>query len=102
MSAADAAGRPALGRAARPQRVLMSADAVGGVWRYALDLATGLRALSRDQRTVIVLHHLAGLPIGEIAGELGIPSGTVKTRLHRGRAALARALAVHPEEVTHG
>ena len=51
---------------------------------------------------MIVLHHLAGLPVGEIAGELGIPAGTVKTRLHRGRAALARALAVHPEEVTHG
>lgn len=67
-----------------------------------VDLATGLRALSREQRTVIVLHHLAGLPVGEIAGELGIPAGTVKTRLHRGRAALARALAVHPEEVTHG
>ena len=66
-----------------------------------VDLAGGLRALPRDQRVAIVLHHLAGLPVEEIARELGIPAGTVKTRLHRGRAALARSLALESEEVLH-
>ena len=38
------------------------------------------------------LHHLVGLPVEEIGRQLGVPSGTVKGRLARGRAALARRL----------
>jgi RNA polymerase sigma-70 factor, ECF subfamily len=60
-------------------------------------LADGLRALSRGARQAIVLHHLVGLPVDEVARELGVPVGTVKARLARGRRALARAL--DPEEV---
>jgi Sigma-70, region 4 len=37
-----------------------------------------------------VLHHLVGLPVNEVADQLRIPAGTVKTRLARGRAALVR------------
>jgi RNA polymerase sigma-70 factor, ECF subfamily len=47
---------------------------------------------------VLALHHAAGLPVREIADLLGVPEGTAKARLARGRAALA-ALLVDPMEV---
>ena len=48
--------------------------------------------LDCDQRSILVLHHVQDRPIAEIAKVLGIPSGTVKWRLHAARAALQRAL----------
>jgi DNA-directed RNA polymerase specialized sigma24 family protein len=39
--------------------------------------------------------------MGEIARELGVPAGTVKRRLLRGRQALARQLDPPPEEAGH-
>ena len=39
-----------------------------------------------------MLHHLADLGVAEIAAELGIPEGTVKSRLSRARARLAELL----------
>jgi RNA polymerase sigma-70 factor (ECF subfamily) len=58
-----------------------------------------LRELPVAQRQVLVLHHLVGLPVAEVAHELRLPVGTVKTRLARGRRALAGRLALDPEEV---
>ena len=49
---------------------------------------------------MIVLHHLADLPIEEVARTLDIPDGTVKSLLARGRRALAAQLA-DPQEVRH-
>jgi len=49
--------------------------------------------LSADDRAVLVLHHLQERPVAEIATTLGAPEGTVKSRLHRARAALESALA---------
>ena len=43
-----------------------------------------------------MLHHIADLPVHEVAREIGAPEGTVKARLSRGRAALA-ALLVRKE-----
>jgi RNA polymerase sigma-70 factor (ECF subfamily) len=65
-----------------------------------LDVIQALRSLPVEQREVVALHHLADLPVAEIATELGLPQGTVKSRLSRGREALARALGDH-EEVDH-
>ena len=45
-----------------------------------------------DARAILVLHHLRELPVASIASVFGIPVGTVKSRLHTARAALARAL----------
>jgi len=40
-----------------------------------------------------VLHHLGGRSVAEVAHETGVPEGTVKARLARGRAALAELLS---------
>ena len=48
--------------------------------------------LSVDQRTILVLHHLHGYGVREMAAWLGIPTGTVKWRLNRARNALQREL----------
>jgi RNA polymerase sigma-70 factor (ECF subfamily) len=46
-------------------------------------LDRGFASLSTDHRVVIVLHHYLGLPMAEIAATLGIPLGTVQSRLNR-------------------
>jgi len=48
----------------------------------------GLQGLTVDQRTVIVLSFYLDLPITEAASVLGVPAGTMKSRLHRALAAL--------------
>jgi RNA polymerase sigma-70 factor (ECF subfamily) len=60
-----------------------------------------LAALPRQQREAIVLHHLVGLPVAEVADQLHVPVGTVKSWLSRGRRQLADLLspAVATEEV---
>ena len=63
-----------------------------------VDLYRALRELPRGQREAIVLHHLAQLPVAEVAAQLRVPVGTVKARLARGRAALARALGSASEQ----
>jgi RNA polymerase sigma-70 factor (ECF subfamily) len=65
-----------------------------------LDLRDALAALPLGQRQVIVRHHLVGLPVEEVARELRLAPGTVKSRLARGRAAMAGALDHERSEVT--
>jgi RNA polymerase sigma-70 factor (ECF subfamily) len=48
--------------------------------------------LSSEQRYLLVMHHLHGTPVADLAAELGAPEGTVKWRLHAARAALQQAL----------
>lgn len=55
-------------------------------------LVDALRQLPEAQRQAIVLHHIADLPVQAVAAETGVPEGTVKARLSRGRAALAALL----------
>jgi RNA polymerase sigma-70 factor (ECF subfamily) len=52
-------------------------------------LVSALRQIPEAQRRVIVLHYLVDLSIDQIAMEVGVPTGTVKARLARGRRALA-------------
>lgn len=47
-----------------------------------------LGQLSEIHRSVVVLHYMEGLPVEEVAQMLGIPVGTVKSRLARARLAL--------------
>jgi RNA polymerase sigma-70 factor (ECF subfamily) len=57
-----------------------------------LIVVDALRRLPEQQREVLALHYLADLPVLEIASALGVPEGTVKSRLMRGREALAAVL----------
>ncbi len=57
-----------------------------------LVLLQALRQLPAGQREVIALHHLADLTVVQVADTLGLPTGTVKARLSRGRAALSALL----------
>ena len=61
-------------------------------------LRQALVDLSDHFREVILLVHVEGMKVEEAARVLGIPEGTVKTRLMRGREALRKALVHrHPE-----
>jgi RNA polymerase sigma-70 factor, ECF subfamily len=60
--------------------------------RDALDRA--FRILSPEHRAVFVLHHHAGLPLTAIADAVGIPIGTVKSRLHHATRNLRAALEI--------
>ena len=55
-------------------------------------LERGLQRLTVDQRTVLVLTYYLDLPLAEAAATLGIPIGTMKSRLNRSLAALRAAL----------
>jgi RNA polymerase sigma factor (sigma-70 family) len=56
-------------------------------------LAAAVARLPAHHREVVGLALVAGLPLAEVAEVLGVPVGTVKSRLHHARAALARMLA---------
>lgn len=60
-----------------------------------------LGCLPIAQRQVLVLHHMLGYPVAEVADLLRVPVGTVKARLSRGRAALAPLLA-EVQVLSHG
>ena len=64
-------------------------------------LVTALRSITAEQRQAIVLHHLVGRSVAEIAAETGVAVGTVKARLSRGRRALADLLRIEMEEPSH-
>ena len=51
-----------------------------------------------EYRAVLVLCDIQGLAYDDAAEILDVPLGTVKSRLHRGRIALGRALGVQPGE----
>lgn len=82
-------------RTVEPPRPLPPPDAVH------LELAAALRSLPREQMKVLVLHDGAAMSVHEIATEMQVPEGTVKSWLSRGRAAAAislRASSIPPKE----
>ena len=64
-------------------------------------LERGFDRLEPEERALIVLHYYLDLPLPEVAGALGIPLGTAKSRLHRAvglmRAALDAETRFRPE-----
>ncbi len=56
------------------------------------ELERAFRRLSLDHRSVVVLHHLADLPLESVAEILGVRVGTVKSRLHRAMDELRAAI----------
>lgn len=58
-------------------------------------LERGFRRLSTEERAVIVLRYYLDLPLADAATTLGIPVGTMKSRLNRAMNALRAALDAH-------
>jgi RNA polymerase sigma-70 factor (ECF subfamily) len=79
------------------EKTAMSARADGLVaGREASELLQGaLQKLSPELRETVILRDLEELEYKEIAQVLNVPEGTVKSRLNRGRAELARILRRH-------
>ncbi|CAG4906190.1 unnamed protein product, partial [Acidithrix sp. C25] len=61
--------------------------------QFGEEVLTGLNALVPAQRLVIELIDVVGLSYGEAAEALGIPQGTVMSRLHRGRSSIRQHLS---------
>ena len=55
-------------------------------------IGRGFDRLRPQDRMILVLHHVEERPVAEIARSLGIPVGTVKSRLHAARSALEKAM----------
>jgi len=64
-----------------------------------VDVSRALATLPLSQREVVVLHHLLDLPVEQVAAELGVPIGTVKSRLARARSALTPLLGLEVADV---
>jgi RNA polymerase sigma-70 factor (ECF subfamily) len=55
-------------------------------------LDRGFRQLSVDQRAVLVLRHLVGLSLDEVAATLDIPPGTARSRLYRAQQTMRASI----------
>jgi RNA polymerase sigma-70 factor (ECF subfamily) len=58
--------------------------------------------LSREHRTIVVLHHYLGLTLDEAATAIGIPIGTAKSRLHYATEALRAAIEADARRLPTG
>ncbi|WP_433279138.1 RNA polymerase sigma factor [Pseudonocardia xinjiangensis] len=67
-------------------------DELSGVLT-TMQIEAGLAALPPLEREVLILLHLEDLPLASCAEVLGVPAGTVKSRLHRARRMLRNLLA---------
>jgi RNA polymerase sigma-70 factor (ECF subfamily) len=77
----------------RTGRVARPVESIPGVDPNRVALVAALQQLSQATRETIVLHHLADMSVHEVSEALGVPVGTVKARLSRGRAMLATLLS---------
>ncbi len=59
---------------------------------FQMDVEEQLQRLSQIERTVLVLYHQEERSYEQIAAVLGMPIGTVRTHLHRGRKKMREAL----------
>ncbi|HEV3000739.1 MAG TPA: sigma-70 family RNA polymerase sigma factor [Solirubrobacteraceae bacterium] len=105
---AEARRLRALARTPEPDAHEPMADAVASqvsARAARRELSDALAALPARQRDVLLLFAWADLDYAEIATALGVPVGTVRSRLHRARRRLAEAVAAHDpddEETRHG
>ncbi len=90
--ASPSANNAALGptKGVRPDRALEGAQ-------MEVLLQEAIASLDEEHRAVVILRDVEELSIEEICDITGLPDGTVKSRLHRARAALRKKLARHVE-----
>jgi RNA polymerase sigma-70 factor, ECF subfamily len=88
-------------RAARGFLIRQRPDHVPGPTPDRVAIGTALAMLPANQRRAVVLHYLADLSVAQIAAQEGVAEGTVKSWLHRGRAALAALLDDTNEGASH-
>jgi RNA polymerase sigma-70 factor (ECF subfamily) len=70
-------------------------DAVGALAdRELVDAA--MRRLDEHGRAIVVLHYFIGMPLTDVAATLGIPIGTVKSRLHRALGEMRAGIDTEP------
>jgi len=62
--------------------------------REVVDAA--MRRLDESSRAIVVLHYFIGMPLTDVAATLGIPIGTVKSRLHRALGEMRVAVETEP------
>jgi len=55
-----------------------------------------MRRLGEGGRAIVVLHYFLGMPLTDVAATLGIPIGTVKSRLHRALGEMRTAVETEP------
>jgi RNA polymerase sigma-70 factor (ECF subfamily) len=87
--ARSARRRREIGVADVPERVVP--DATDALFEAML-VEEALAALTIEHRSVVVRAYYRGMSVAEMAGELDVPEGTVKSRLHYGLRALRLAL----------
>jgi RNA polymerase sigma-70 factor (ECF subfamily) len=78
-----------------PERVLAGAPSADEALERAQlpdDVQNALRELPDDFRAAVVLCDVVGFTYDEIADSLGVPIGTVRSRIHRGRSMLKEKL----------
>ena len=68
----------------------------------SIDVQQALMQVPEDFRVVMILHDVHDLRQEEVAAIVGVPVGTVKSRLHRGRIALAKAMGITREAPRSG
>ena len=84
-----------------PDRVVpptVSADEALAATRISDDIQQAITDLPPDFRAAVVLSDVVGLSYAEIGETLDVPLGTVRSRIHRGRAMIRAALGGHVSE----
>jgi RNA polymerase sigma-70 factor, ECF subfamily len=83
---------------AEASRVHLSSGPAQGDKLALRDLQRAMAQLPEEQRTVIFLVGLEGMRYEEVAEVLGVPVGTVRSRLSRGREMLRQLMGMLPED----
>ena len=87
---------------AEAKRLVSARDEfIGNAKREAEAVRKAIGRLAAIYREVVYRHYMKGQGVEEIASALGVPVGTVKSRLSHGRGQMKETITAHLEEDTH-